>query len=201
MNSISLILLGIIGVLFILQLAIPGFTQLLWFNPLQALNQPWLFITSIFLHDPRGFTHIFFNAYALFVFGTVLERIINPRQYLTLFFSAGIIGSLLYYLTYLLGIIPPIPALGASGAIYGILGALAVLLPDMTIFVWFFPMKMRYAAILWVIIEFAGTFDAGSGIGSAAHLGGLLFGLAYAYYLKKKGVDEGFYTRYEPASY
>ncbi|HLC68830.1 MAG TPA: rhomboid family intramembrane serine protease, partial [Candidatus Bilamarchaeaceae archaeon] len=57
---------------------------------------------------------------------------------------------------------------------------------DLRIFMWFFPMKMKYAAMLWVAIEFLGTFDISSGIASAAHLGGLLFGIAFAWTLKKK---------------
>ncbi len=50
----------------------------------------------------------------------------------------------------------------------------------------FFPVRMRYAAILWFLLEFLGTFDQTSGIGAAAHLGGLVFGLAYAWYLSRK---------------
>ncbi|MBI5046582.1 rhomboid family intramembrane serine protease [Candidatus Micrarchaeota archaeon] len=108
------------------------------------------------------------------------------KNYLIIFFGAGIVGGILYYLTYVLGMIPPIPALGASGGIYGLLGAVAMLLPDMVIYVWFVPMRMKHAAILWAVLEFLGTFDVSGGIASAAHLGGLFFGLAYAYYLKNK---------------
>ena len=154
------------------------------FDPLVALTQPWRFVTSMFLHG--SVMHIFFNAYALFIFGSILERKVSSKDYLIIFFGAGLIGGFLYYLTYVLGIIPPIPALGASGAIYGILGAVAVLIPDLVIFFWFFPMKIRYAAILWVVLEFMGTFDITSGVASAAHLGGLLFGIAYAWFLSRR---------------
>jgi membrane associated rhomboid family serine protease len=162
----------------------PAFTDAFIFDPLKALSEPWRFVTSMFLHGSA--LHIFFNAYALFLFGSILERKVSRKDYLVLFFAAGIIGGLAYYFTYLLGIIPPIPALGASGAIFGILGACAVTFPEMRIFVWFFPMKMKHAAIFWLVLEFAGSFDVGSGIASAAHLGGLLFGIAFAYFLKSK---------------
>lgn len=177
----ALILLALIAI-FIVQLSSDAFTLMFIFDPTVAAAEPWRFITSVFLHG--GLMHIFFNGYALFIFGSILERRIDLKDYLIIFFGAGLVGSLLYYLTYLLGIIPPVPALGASGAIYGILGAVAVLVPNLTIFFWFVPMPIRYAAILWVAIEFLGTFDVSSGIASAAHLGGLLFGLAYAWLIK-----------------
>lgn len=167
-----------------LQMISPAVTDALMFDPLKAFSEPWRFVTSMFLHG--GLMHIFFNAYALFMFGSILETRVSGRDYLILFFGAGLLGGFLYYLTYAIGIIPPIPALGASGAIYGILGATAIMLPDLRIFFWFFPMKLRYAAILWVVIEFAGTFDYSSGVASAAHLGGLLFGLVYAWNLKRQ---------------
>jgi len=182
--SLSIYLLVIIGIVFILQLAFPLITPLFYFDPARALAEPWLFVTSMFMHG--GLTHLFFNGYALFMFGSILESRVRQKDYLIIYFGAGLIGGLAYYITYLLGVIPPIPALGASGAIYGLLGAVAVLLPDLRIFMWFFPMKMKYAAMLWVAIEFLGTFDISSGIASAAHLGGLLFGIAFAWTLKKK---------------
>lgn len=184
MANLSTYFLAIIGIVFFLQMTSTTITELFIFAPTLALFEPWRFVTSMFLHG--NLTHLFFNAYALFLFGSILERQISKKDYLTLFFGAGLLGGIFYYSTYLLGIIPPIPALGASGAIYGILGAVAIFLPDMRIFFWFFPMKMRYAAILWVVIEFVGTFNIASGIASAAHLGGLFFGLAYGWYLKNK---------------
>lgn len=188
MANISQYLLGAIALAFIAQL-VTGLddgpvTRGFDFDPLLAFSEPWRFITSMFLHG--GFEHILFNALALFMFGSILDRKVSARDFILIYFGAGIVGGLLYYATYLLGIIPPIPALGASGAIYGILGAVAILLPDLQIFFYFIPMKIRYAVILWIAIEFLGTFDIGSGIASAAHLGGLVFGLAYGWYLKSR---------------
>ncbi len=199
--NLSTALLTIIGIAFILQLTVGGFTDAFKFIPVIALEEPWRFITSMFLHDPFGLTHIFFNGYALFLFGSILETRISRRDYLIIFFGAGLLGGLLYYLMSLTPYAPlcptgdggfwPCPALGASGAVYGLLGAVAIMLPNMRIFVMFLPMRMRHAAILWFAISFFGTFsDDGSGIGHAAHLGGLLFGLVYAWYLNRTQVSE-----------
>jgi len=184
MGRVSLYLLAAIALVFIIQLAVPGFTESYVFDPSLAIAQPWRLVTCMFLHaDPN---HILFNGLALFMFGTILDRQVSSKQFLFIYFGAGIFGGLLYYATYLLGIIPSIPALGASGAIYGILGTVAILLPDLKIFFYFIPMKIRYAVIVWIIIEFLGTFDISSGIASAAHLGGLLFGIMCGWYLKNQ---------------
>jgi len=181
---LSIYLLAVMVLSFILQQIIPGYTESLYFDPSTALSEPWTFVTSIFLHG--GLMHLFFNGYALFLFGSILERKVSKRDFLIIFFVGGIIGSIVYYLTIVAGIAPNVPALGASGAIFAILGAVAVLLPNLRIFFFFFPMRMREAAILWFIIEFLGTFNTSSGIASAAHLGGLAFGVLYAYYLLRK---------------
>jgi len=181
----STMILVLLAVVFVLQLAVSGFTQLFWFNPAAVSTQPWGFFTSIFLHG--GLAHLFFNGFALLMFGPFLEQRIGSRKFLELFLAAGIIGSVFYFLFVLAGITPALPALGASGAIYGILGALAVLAPNMVVFVMFVPMPMRYAAVLWVAIEFLGTFSPASGIANAAHLGGLLLGFVYAkYFIEQK---------------
>ncbi len=176
----STLILVFIAVVFMLQSFIPGLTPLFWFNPSEISTQPWGFFTSMFLHG--GLAHLFFNGFALLMFGPFLEQRIGSRKFLELFLAAGIAGSVFYFLFVLAGITPALPALGASGAIYGILGALAVLTPNLTVFVMFVPMPMRYAAVLWIAIEFLGTFNPASGIANAAHLGGLLLGFVYAKY-------------------
>jgi membrane associated rhomboid family serine protease len=129
----SIYILGAIVAVYLLQLAAPPLTDALIFNPATFPSQPWTAITSMFLH--AGIAHLFLNGLALFMFGPLLESIVGGRRFLLLYFAAGIAGSLLYYLLVALGISPPIPALGASGAIFGVLGMLAVLRPNMVIYV------------------------------------------------------------------
>ncbi len=182
-------------VVFFLQIMFPFFTDMFYFDPSLALNEPWRFLTSMFLHG--NFSHLFFNMFALFLFGMILEKNVGKIEFLKIFLTGGIIGSVIYFLTILLGIASPTPALGASGGVYAILGALAILTPNLRIFLLFIPMRMRQAAIVWVIIEFLGVFNDSSGIASAAHLGGLLFGILYAMNFKKK-VYEPQIEYYEP---
>ncbi len=167
---------------FVLQIAVPGFTEFLYFDT-EAMN-PWMFVTSVFLHG--GLMHLLFNSFALLMFGPRLERKVGGRSFLMMFLLAGIAGNILYFATIVFGIIPAVPALGASGAIYGILGALSVLFPKMVIYFWYVPLNIRVATVLWILIETMGAFNPGSGIANAAHLGGLVFGILFGYYYKRK---------------
>ncbi len=181
-------LLGCIIFVFVLQTAVPGFTELFYFS--EPLSQPWVFITSCFLHG--GITHLFFNSFALLMFGPYLEREIGTKKFIMLFLLAGIAGNLTYFLTIFMGIIPAVPALGASGSIFGILGALAVIKPNMRIFLLFIPMSIQTAAAIWFVLELIGSFNVASGIASAAHLGGLILGLLYGKYYKHKEREADF---------
>ncbi len=182
----ALYLLGSLIFVFLLQLAYKPITGMFVLDPAMLVQQPWTIITSMFLHG--GFVHLFFNGFALYMFGPYLEQIIGAKRFLAIYFGAGIVGGLAYAATYYLGILPAsIPALGASGAIFGILGAVAVLRPNMQIIMWFVPMPMKFAAIVWVALSLLETVNVSSGIAGAAHLGGLVLGAAAAYYLLKTG--------------
>lgn len=150
------------------------------FVPNLAFSRPWTFITSIFLH--ANFAHLFYNMLALFFFGIYLERIVDRKTYLLIFFVSGVFGNLLFMIT---TFDPSIPAVGASGAIYGIIGSLAALRPYAIVYIYFTPMPLIVAAILWALISFVGIFIPSS-VAHAAHLSGLLVGFLLGFYLKQK---------------
>jgi membrane associated rhomboid family serine protease len=168
-------------IVFFLQLTNIFDWRLFAFTPAFALEMPWTFITSIFLH--ADLTHLLFNMFALLMFGLALENRIGPRNYLIIFFIAGILGSVGYILT---ARNPLIPAIGMSGAIYGLMGALAMIMPGTMVWIGgFAPMPMIFAVFFWGISEFLGLFSP-SNIARAAHLGGLLVGILYGLYLRKQ---------------
>jgi membrane associated rhomboid family serine protease len=150
------------------------------FTPSLAFQMPWTFITSIFFH--AGLDHLFFNMFALFMFGLYLESRVSTKQFLILFFVAGFFGNVAYWLTAPLG---TIPAVGASGSIYGIMAMLAVLYPGLVVYIGFAPMPIIFAAALWFILEFTGLFVPGN-IAHEAHLAGLFVGIAYGFYIKRQ---------------
>ena len=157
-------------------------TGFLALKPDQFFSAPWTIVTSMFLH--ADLMHLFFNMFALWMFGMVLEYKVGSRNFAVLYFSSGLLGSLAYLAT---SWGSAVPGLGASGAIYGILGAVAILEPHLTVFMMgFLPMPMWIAAIFWAGLELLGTLDNASLVGHWAHLGGMVAGIAMAYYLKRR---------------
>lgn len=175
----TFIFIAICVLTFFLEFIIPSFSYFS-FVPAYALSRPWTFVTSIFLH--AGFEHLFFNMFALFMFGVYLESILTDKQFLLTFFSAGILGNVAYMLTSPFG---TIPAVGASGAIYGIMGLLAILRPSLIVYVGYMPMPMIVAAGFWTILNVLGMFVPGN-IAHESHLSGLFIGIIYGIYLRRK---------------
>jgi membrane associated rhomboid family serine protease len=153
-------------------------TQTFEFIPSMAFERPWTFISSIFMH--ADLSHLFFNMFALFIFGSYLESRVGAGTFLFVYFLAGIFGNLGYMLT---AFNPNIPGVGASGAIYGLIGTLAAVAPLAIVYVGFAPMPMIFVAVLYGITEFFGLFVP-SGIARGAHLSGLIVGFLYGLYLR-----------------
>src|SRR5262245_48617259 len=55
---------------------------------------PWQLVTYGFLHDPNSFTHIFFNMFAIYMFGSALEQFFGTRYYVTLYFVSIVVAGL-----------------------------------------------------------------------------------------------------------
>lgn len=168
----------IINGLVFLALLTPGISNYvfglgaLW--PLSHPNfAPWQFITYMFLHG--GFGHIFFNLFALWMFGQNIERIWGTRRFVTYYFLTGIGAALLHILVTGANV----PMVGASGGVYGILLAFAFMFPNRPIFLIFFPVpiKAKYFVLIFGALElFNGVSSLQTGIAHFAHLGGMVMG-------------------------
>ena len=160
------------------------------------LKYIWTFFTSMFMH--AGFFHLFVNMLSLFFVGSLVERILGAKRYLLLYLATGLFAGLFFVLSSLIftGNFSTY-AVGASGALFGLIGLLMLLTPDLPVYIMFIPIpiKIKYAApgiliLLWVISAVGDV-----PIGNTAHLGGLLFGLAYGIYLRKKYKNKTAYIR------
>jgi membrane associated rhomboid family serine protease len=142
----------------------------------------WQFGTYMFLHG--NLIHLLFNMFAVWMFGSDIERAWGRRIFLSYYFVTGIGGGLIYTV-FSWG--SPIPLVGASGAVFGILLAYAILFPDRRIFLYFLiPIKAKYFVLMYGILELlAAAQPQMDGIGHFAHLGGMLFGYLF---LKSGGV-------------
>jgi len=175
-NWYALQLAVICVVVWIFQLMIPSITDEFSLVSSEIFSKPWTIVTYIFLHG--SFDHLFYNMFALVLFGSILERVIGGKKFLITFFIGGIaagIGSVLFYTS----------SIGASGAIFGIIGVLGLLRPSMAVWTFGFPLPMIAAVILWAAGDLIGLFNPSDLVGHAAHLFGLAFGLIYGIYLRK----------------
>ncbi len=159
------------------------------FNPLQL-------ITYMFMHG--GFTHIFFNMFALWMFGCVLERVWGPKKFLFYYLACGVGAGLMQELAQFVRFYTIVggadmlqlariysaelnlwTTVGASGAIYGILLAFGMTFPEERIFIFPLPVpvKAKWFVVFYVAIElFSALSASGDGVAHTAHLGGMLFG-------------------------
>ncbi len=151
-----------------------------WFAlwPPGTLFEPWQLLTYSFLH--AGFMHIFFNMFALFMFGTPLERYWGSRRFIV-FYLVCVLAAGLTQQTIATFANSQSPTLGASGGIFGLLLAFAVYFPRQRIILLFPPIPMPAWAFvtLYGLLElFLGVTGNQADVAHFAHLGGMLGGAA-----------------------
>lgn len=139
---------------------------------------PWQLITYQFMHG--SLSHIFFNMFALWMFGMEIENYWGSKKFLYFYLLCGVAAGLLHmFISPLFGGAAA-PTIGASGAIYGVMAAFALLFPNRLIFLYFFiPVKAKYFITIMIVMEFMLVDSAHSSIAHLAHLGGALAGLIF----------------------
>lgn len=170
---------------------------------------PYQLVTYMFMHS--GLTHLFFNMFALYMFGGVLERLWGAKRFVIYYLVAGIGAGLLQeavqYISFVQeglalydgvrtpsGVLPMGQFLnlwttvGASGAIYAILLGFGMSFPNDNMFVFPlpFPIKAKYFVMGYAVIELLlGISNSQDGVAHFAHLGGMVFGLLMILYWRK----------------
>jgi len=152
--------------------------------PVYYFNSPnfrlWEVITYMFMHG--GFAHIFFNMFALFSFGPIVEYAMGPKKFLSFYFICGIGAIILQMLVQALEVhaitggitiqhpgldssyiaygakaqslydLYNTPVVGASGAIFGLLIAFGMLFPNMELMILFIPVPIKAKYIIPVYV-------------------------------------------------
>ncbi len=138
--------------------------------------KPWQLITYMFMHG--GWTHIFFNMFALFSFGPILEYALGSKRFFNLYFICGIGAVILQIIVQAVEVhaitgaftisLPGVeasytqygdqaqklydiyhgPLVGASGAIFGLLVAFAMLYPNLEMMILFIPVPVKAKYII-----------------------------------------------------
>lgn len=161
----------------------PIFTNVAVKSPISGPFFPWQLFTYMFMHG--GFMHLFFNMFALWMFGLELENMWGSKKFLFYYMLCGVGAGLanLFIAPFFTTVAPTI---GASGSVYGVLVAFGYLFPNRYIYIYFLlPIKAKYLIVLYMIIE---LFSVGSatGIAHVAHLGGAVVGVIYLIITKSK---------------
>lgn len=149
----------------------------------------WQPVTYMFMHG--GFTHLFFNMFALWMFGRGLEVEMGTKRFLIYYFVCGV-GAALVQLAMAeidlmhLADMPfamqqylCTPTLGASGAVFGLLLAFGMLHPNAVIMLLIppIPMKAKWFVVFYGLIELLLViFSSNDGVAHFAHLGGMFWG-------------------------
>lgn len=137
---------------------------------------PWQLVTYAFAH--ASLTHIAFNMYGLWMFGSELERVWGQRR-LAVFYFASVLAAAVAQLAVSAFLGSDAPTLGASGGLFGLLGGFAMLFPQRRIVLLIPPIPMP----AWVFVTLYGAIEltlgvtgTQAGVAHFAHLGGLLGG-------------------------
>jgi membrane associated rhomboid family serine protease len=165
-------------------------------------------LTYMFMHE--GFIHLFFNMFALWMFGNVIEQVWGPKKFIFYYIccgiGAGFVQEVVQYGTYMYeglaayqyvntgsvqmttdAYINLWTTIGASGAVYGILLAFGMIFPNERLFIipFPFPIKAKWLIVGYFAIELFSAMSApGDGVAHMAHLGGMLFGWILIRYWK-----------------
>ena len=172
------------------------------FNAAGPLFHSFQVFTYMFLHG--GVSHLFFNMFALWMFGRTLEYELGSQRFFTYYMVCGVGAALIqlgvsyaefvhtvdssgmYAATRLLAI----PTVGASGAVFGLLLAFGVLHPNNMIYIipLPFPIKAKWFVLGYAVLEILlGWSPLNTGVAHFAHVGGMLWGLALLFWWRKRG--------------
>ncbi|MCL2558429.1 MAG: rhomboid family intramembrane serine protease, partial [Treponema sp.] len=145
----------------------------------------WTFITYMFVHGNIG--HIFFNMFALFMFGAQVERYIGSREFLLFYFITGALAGVFSFFVYFFSGQYFVWLMGASGAVFAVSFAYAVFFPDSVIYILgILPVRAPIMVLGFTAIEFfSSIFFRNSGVAHLTHLAG--YALAWLYFVIRFG--------------
>lgn len=171
-------------------------TNMLCLWPLDSgLFRIWQPLSYMFMH--AGLDHIFFNMFALWMFGYVLENYWGTKRFVAYYLVCGIGAAITHMAMSLLFKMPLVPTVGASGAVYGILLAFGMMFPNERIYLYFLmPIKAKWFVIGYAAIELFEGFFRADNVAHFAHLGGMLFGLILILLWRRRNRNDNPYQMY-----
>jgi len=156
---------------------------------------PWQLITYSFLHG--GFGHLFFNMFALWMFGVQIENRWGSQRF-GMFYFICVLGAAASQVLFVPSAQPvgtsagllsvAVPTVGASGGVYGILLAFGMMFPNQPIYIWFlFPIKAKWLVAGFGALQlYSAVMETQAGVANFAHLGGMVVGFLLIQYWRGK---------------
>jgi membrane associated rhomboid family serine protease len=143
-------------------------------------GQVWRLLTYAFLHEPTGIWHIFLNMLALWWFGTDMEDLYGPREFLTFYLIASVLGGIAFQLGTMMRLSNGLYCIGASGAVTAVMVLFAMHYPTRIIYLWFFPVPVWLLVVFQVCRDLFGFLSGNPGhTAVTVHLAGAAFGFLY----------------------
>jgi membrane associated rhomboid family serine protease len=137
--------------------------------------KPHQLITHMFMHS--GWSHLLFNMFGLYMFGSHLENYWGPKRYINFYLLCGLIASFCQ-LAFLYSHNTPAVLVGASGAVAGLLGATGYLFPNSEVGLFMFPpIKYRYFVPIYFAVSWYKGYMQEDHTAHFAHVGGLVAGI------------------------
>jgi membrane associated rhomboid family serine protease len=173
------------------------------FYPASTSFRFFQLLTHMFMH--AGLMHLFFNMYALWLFGSMIERIWGGKKFLFYYLLTGIGAACLHLFIEYLKIkdldiseysmmiqakYNNTPMLGASGAVFGVLLAFGMMFPNTVLQLIIPPVRLKaiWMVVIYGVLElFLGVTHTTTGVAHFAHIGGMLFGFILIKYWQYKG--------------
>lgn len=132
---------------------------------------PWQLVSYMFLHG--GFGHLFFNLFALWMFGQQIEYVWGTKRFVSYYLLSGVGAAFVHML------VSGSPVLGASGGVFGILLAYGMMFPNRRILLLIppIPIPAKFFVAGYGALELLNGLSAPySGVAHFAHLGGMVAG-------------------------
>ena len=168
-NVVLFLLAGVVG---------PEFLLTFGLVPARVTEHRWVWQPFTYLFVHKGFFHLLFNLFAIWMFGVPVESQWGPREFFRFYMICGVGAGLMN-----LALTPSsmMPIIGASGAIYGLLVAFGMLYPDAVVYLYLlFTVKAWHMVVLFALLELmAGASGGTPTVANFAHLGGMA--VAYVY--------------------
>jgi len=135
-----------------------------------ATGKLWTLVTYAFLH--ASVRHLFWNGIGIWVFGSLLEGAMPPREFVRFTVFAAIFSGVAFVAT------SAAPVVGISGVVSAYVVAAALRFPKTPFRFMFIPISIPLwlIAVGYVVTNVAGVGEGTGNVAHVAHLGGALYG-------------------------